>query len=73
MGRARQIPHHFGSREPESAAVCPLSRSVIMLCYVNLPCGEGLFFSLRVVVLIIYSLTIWPSRVLCGVVVLGGR
>ena len=45
MGLARLFPPRFRSREPHSVAVCPLSLSVILLCSMSLPCGEGSGFT----------------------------
>jgi len=56
MGRARLFPPRFGSREPQSDVVCPPSRNVILMCSMNLPCGEGFGFAPSVLLFSLFIL-----------------
>ncbi len=56
MGRARLFSPCFGSREPQSAAICYFSCCVILVCSVNLPCGEGFGFAPSVLLFSLFIL-----------------
>ena len=64
-GRAREFLPRFGSREPLSAAVCPISLGLIMLCSVNLPCGEGFGFALSVLLFSLFVVLLFSPTVSC--------